>query len=211
MNIKTFRANDLELIEEIKKGSKKSEELLYSKYKQVITRYLRYRRYNIFDLEDCVSEILIKIFTCLDKYDSSKSAFSTWVITLINNHTINKSKVYANNVKMYTYDLSGSININNTTSNSCFISTNYNNTITMASCSSMNFDLDQQTDYDSNTMTSISMMVNDKDFEMLKLKYVEDYSYDELSDHYMESKNKLSNRINYVKDKIQKNKDKILK
>lgn len=215
MNIKTFKANDLELIEQIKTGSKKAEEALYNKYKQTITRYLRYKRYNIFDLEDCVSEILIKIFTHINRYDSSKSAFSTWVITIINNHIINKSKVYANNVQTISYTTSGSIQLNCTNSaNTCFVSTNsnYDGTTTTIGYSSSYFisDLTTINSIDNaSTITTISSMVNDKDFEMLKLKYVDGYSYDDLSNIYSDSKDKISNRVNYLKSKIQKNKDKI--
>ncbi len=216
MNIKTFKANDLELIDEIKNGNKKAEEVLYSKYKQKITRYLRYRKYNAFDLEDSVSEVLIKIFTNIDKYDSSKSAFSTWVITIINNHIINKSKVYANNVQTISYTTSGTIQLNcSNSANTCFVTTNsnYDGTTTTIGMSSSYFMVETSTiDSMDNTATlnSISSMVNEKDFEMLKLKYVDGYSYDDLSNMYSDTKDRISNRVNYLKSKIQKNKDKIL-
>jgi len=218
MNIKTFKANDLELIDQIKSGSNKAEELLYTKYKQVITRYLRYKKYNIFDLEDCVSEILIKIFTNLNKYDPSKSAFSTWVITIINNHAINKSKVYANSVQTISYGTSGTIQLNCTNSaNTCFITTNSNYDGTTASITTNSSAYSYYTSDlttinaidNSSTLTMISSMVNQKDFEMLKLKYVDGYSYDDLSVYYNDTKDRISNRVNYVKSKIQKNKDKI--
>jgi RNA polymerase sigma factor (sigma-70 family) len=216
MDIKTFKANDLELIDQIRSGSKKAEELLYSKYKRVITRYLRYKRYNVFDLEDCVSEILIKIFTNINKYDSSKSAFSTWVITIINNHVINKSKVYANNIQTISYGTSGTIQLNcSNSANTCFVTTNSNYDGTTTSLTTNNTfytsDLTTINSIDnSSTLTMISSMVDPKDFEMLKLKYVDGYSYDDLSTYYNDTKDRISNRVNYVKSKIQKNKDKII-
>jgi len=206
MNIKTFKTNDLELIDQIKNGSKISEETLYNKYKGIITKYLKYKRYNIFDLEDCVSEILVKIFTQIDKYDSSKSAFNTWVITITNYHIINKSKVYANNIQTISYSSSESLQHNHTNSNYEY------GTTTKISCSSSHYisDLTTINSIDNaSTITTISSMVNDKDFEMLKLKYVDGYSYSDLSNIYSDSKNKICNRVNYLKSKLQKNKDKI--
>lgn len=215
MNIKIFKNNDIELINQIRNGSKKAEEILYNKYKQIITRYLRYKRYNNFDLDDCVSEILIKIFTQIDKYDSSKSAFSTWVITIINNHIINMSKIHANNIRTVSYTTSESIKYNYSNSDNTYynsINSNYNKISTTIE-GSLAYSISDSTTINSidnaSTLMLISSMINDKDFEMLKLKYVDGYSYDDLSNIYSENKDKICNRVNYLKSKIQKNKDKI--
>ncbi|NJO59679.1 MAG: sigma-70 family RNA polymerase sigma factor [Richelia sp. RM2_1_2] len=206
MNLKTFRLNDLELVNGVKAGNKKSEEILYNKYKQKLTRYLRYRRYNIFDLEDCVSEILIKIFEKISTYDNSKSSFSTWVGVITNNHIINKGKQKINTLTILSYN-----SVDNTPpivlTTDCLNDMNFtvtnstSNELTMETAGALNVT-------NSYNMAVLSTTLKTQDFDMLKMKYVEGYTYNEIGAHYCMTSNTVSNRVNYIKTVISKNKEK---
>ena len=66
---------DIILIKKTIKGNQDAEKELYVKYKKIINDYLLKKYSNYYDIEDDVSEILIKVFLNLDSYDKK------WLLT----------------------------------------------------------------------------------------------------------------------------------
>jgi len=194
---------DTILIQNILKGDKKSEQELYNKYKNILTKFLKSKYPQNNECEDDVSEILIKIFTSLSKFNSQKSKFKTWVFTIANNYMIDKSrcKHVLKNSDSNTFNIS----IDNITY------TNSLSTIT----SYRNFDESYQslTTHDNNfniidNQTSINYVSNQLkacDFAFLNMHYGYGYSYCEIGNEFNISSDTVSNRVNYVKDKLKKN------
>lgn len=170
-----------ELINSVKNGDYKSKEKIYKIYKETVYRFLIRKYPKNYDVEDDTSEIMIKVFESIEKYDSSKSKFNTWVINIANNHMIDKSKKRKLDKISINNDTYGilSLDVNYNTSNSALDSMNY--------CS---------------TLMSISNQINDSDcFDMIQMKY-SGYTYNEIAQKYSLNSNQVSNKLNYIKTKI---------
>jgi RNA polymerase sigma factor (sigma-70 family) len=88
MNIK--EQEDIQLIQNILKGNKIAETNFFNKYKKIITSYLKHKYPKATDIEDCVSEILIKIFYSLDKYDPEKISVRKWALVIAKHYMIDR-------------------------------------------------------------------------------------------------------------------------
>lgn len=79
------QSDDLLLLNE---NTEKSKTKLYEKYKPVVMGYLIKKLQNNYDLvEELTSEVLIKVFTKLDKYNNNLP-FNCWVHSITRNHLI---------------------------------------------------------------------------------------------------------------------------
>lgn len=197
---------DIALIQNILEGDKKSEKLLYEKYKKILNDYIKNKYPQNFEYEDDISEILIKIFLSLSKYDVKKSKFKTWVFNITKNYMIDKSRCnfIVDNISSGTYKISDNFdtityqNMSSTTTNITHTNYNGNNyNITLN-------DGDYNTFENQTSINFISDQLDSCDFTFLNMHYLYGYSYCEIGDEFNVSSNTISNRVNYIKNKLKK-------
>lgn len=185
-----------------------AEKILYDKYKKIVADYLgsKFSLYN--DIEDDVSEIMIKIFLGLESYDDKKSRFKSWAISIAKNHMVDKWRSNAHNPMSLisgnsTVTLEGindSIYITSdttdfpddsitfTTNNSCA-------GVEFENCSSINY---------------ICTQLSAQDYTLLDMKYMQGYDYTEIGSEFNVTSSTISNRVNYIKSKLKKNNSEII-
>ncbi len=61
---------------------------LYNQYGEAVFRYILGRVCNYSDAEDLRSDVFIKVMANLDRYDSQRAAYSTWIYAITRN-TVN--------------------------------------------------------------------------------------------------------------------------
>ncbi len=169
---------DEKLVERILSGDLWLEEVLYKRYKKIITKYLKIKHNTKQNTDDFVSEILIKIFINLPKFNSKKQSFKAWALGILKNHMIdfwrkNKIEITYDSNAYEKYELVTSTSFN-------FEELNHDNVWDMC--------------YGSN--------LSKKDVDILELKYVYGYTYDDIGCFSGVSATYISNRINYIKTKI---------
>lgn len=178
-----------------------AQELLYNKYKKILSSYLK-KNYSSNYIEDDVSEILIKVFLGLDKFDGTKSKFSSWVISIAKNHMIDKWRsnsvtiTGSNTTCAFTGDMTSSTAYYTSTTNDFgdFTTTNL-------------------TDYDFENCSSINLIscqLTPQDYTLLDMKYMQGYNYDEIGSEFNLTSTTISNRVNYIKTKLKKNNPEII-
>lgn len=95
--------NDIELIEKYKNGDKRALEKIYYKYKKKLLKLIWYYVRNIYDAEDVLQILFIKIIKNISKYKPYKDVkFRTWLFRI----AINAAKDFLKKKK-------GEINIEN--------------------------------------------------------------------------------------------------
>ncbi len=180
--------------------------MLYDSYSESIKNFLK-KKYSIYyDLNDDVSEIMIKVFIKLDSFDSSKSKFRSWVFSIAKNHMIDK---WRSNTITLTGNSTGiavdyDVNSSYITSNAP-ASMNFNtSTFTIANCcAGLEFENCSSINYISNQLTAT-------DFTLLNMKYVQGYNYNEIGTEFNLTSSTISNRVNYIKTKLKKNNTEII-
>ena len=80
------------LTRDILEGDQEAQRIFYNKYRTILNDYIYSKYPNNYDLEDDVSEILIKISTNLYKYDPEKASVKTWAFAIAKNYMIDKSR-----------------------------------------------------------------------------------------------------------------------
>lgn len=190
--IEIIEAEDIEIIQNILGGNEESECLLYNKYKKIIHDYLIKKYPEDHYIDDHVSDILIKVFGSIHKYDHKKSKFKTWVITIVNNHMIDcyRSKFYVNDLSTINVDLTSDSVYGSLSDTSFATNTDFNS-----------FD-------NNNTITYISNQLNTDDFTILNMHYILGYSYNEIGSEFNITSSTVSNRVNYIKTKLKNTIDK---
>lgn len=189
---------DTVLIQNILNGSQIAEEILYKKYKKCVRDFLIKNYSNNLDLDDDVSEIMIKIFMNLSLFDSNKSKFKSWIFSIAKNYMIDKWRSNADTLIINLDTLSSTISVDN---NSSISWENYNydnsttnlystNNIDFENCSSINY---------------ISSQISPQDYTLLDMKYVQGYDYCEIGNEFNLTSTTISNRVNYIKTKIKIN------
>ncbi len=90
--------NDNLVIENVLKGKKDYFSILMEKYHNEIFKYVYNILGNYQTTEDLLQEIFLKVYKNLNKFDSNKAAFRTWLYRISSNHTMNylNSKEYKN-------------------------------------------------------------------------------------------------------------------
>ncbi len=61
------------------------KEVLYTEYRDKVSRYVFCKLRNKNDAEDLVSEIFLKVYENLDKFDANLASVSTWIYTITQN------------------------------------------------------------------------------------------------------------------------------
>jgi len=184
--------NDIQTIQDILNGNKIAENKLYNKYYNIVKNYIKINYPSNINIDDDVSEIMIKIFTNLNKFDKNKSKFISWVYKIAKNHMIDKWRLASlSPVKTITIDNSNSYFSCYYDCNNSTIS-NYDYNITRIDCS-----VDKILYYISTQLTSV-------DYEMFYMKYVDGCSYNEIACQYQLTSSTVSNKINYMKTKLKK-------
>lgn len=180
------------------KGNPQAQEELYDKYKKCVKSFLksRYSQYN--DIDDDVSEIMIKVFMKLTSFDNTKSKFSSWVFSIAKNHMIDK---WRNNT-FITSSPNSVITYTNST-------TDINNKTECVTFNSIDYHFDAEIDYCS-SINYISSQLSPQDFTLLDMKYVQGYDYNEIGKEFNVTSSTISNRVNYIKTKLKKNNPEII-
>ena len=179
-------------IVEILNGNIQAQIELYNTYRKKIKLFLINKYGSRNDHADDISEILMKIFENLKKYDISKSSFDTWVNMIAKNYMIDKSRKKTPIYVSFTSNTMFSDDIDDNA-----------DTLTMvepASYLSSPLDILQTTD----SLKFISNQIGAENFSVLTMKYKDGYSYDEIAKEFSSDENKISNRVNYNKSKIKK-------
>lgn len=209
---------DTNLIQNILEGNKVSEELFFNKYKRIINDHLKCKYPKLNDIEDCVSEILIKVFYSLDKYDVTKSSVKTWVMVIAKNYMIDKwrsssaitTTLSTNAVYTTSIDASYSFTNSSSVSSSGGMYTTTANSIGLVTNGSCSFST-SNTDFENcNSINYISTQLSPTDFTLLDMKYVQGYDYNEIGKEFNVTSSTISNRVNYIKTKLKKNNSEIL-
>jgi len=180
-------------------GNPIAQETAYKKYRKIVKNYILSKFPPYYDLEDDVSEIMIKVFMNLKDYDSSKSKFKSWVICIAKNYIIDKWRsstgtitVSANNMVLNTD------NPYNTTTCTCGMP-GASNLITYTSTNNAICCFEN-----CNAVNLVSAQLSPMDFTLLDMKYVQGYNYNEIGSEFQLTSSTISNKINYIKTKLKK-------
>lgn len=193
---------DTELIQNILKGDSKAQEILYEKYRKAVRDFLKNKYSTYHDLDDDVSEIIIKVFLKLDTFDETKSKFRSWVFNIAKNHVIDKWRCCS------TITVSSSDNItltsNCTSFDSSFITANNaGSSHTTTGTYTVDFD-------NCSSISYITTQLSPTDYTFLDMKYVLGYDYNEIGAEFNLTSSTVSNRVNYIKTKLKKNNPEII-
>ena len=197
---------DTVLIQNIWEGNLEAQEILYKKYKKIITDFLGNKYSLFYDVEDDVSEILIKIFININTFDKTKSKFKSWTFNIAKNHMIDKWR--SNDTIVLTgSNTTCSISMEGALLNGCTTSTvmlGTCNTFTASNyCAGIEFE-------NCSSINHISNQISPQDFTLLDMKYVQGYNYIEIGNEFNVSSSTISNRVNYIKTKLKKNNSEII-
>jgi RNA polymerase sigma factor (sigma-70 family) len=175
------KTEDMILIQGILDGNPVAQEVIYNSYRKIVKNYILSRFSPYYDIDDDVSEIMIKVFMNLKNYDNEKSQFKSWVINITKNYLIDKWRCKL------------SPNINSTLDNNSNYFCYANNSFT-TSCFENN-----------NAVNYISTQLSPGDYTLLDMKYVQGYNYNEIGQEFQITSSTVSNKINYIKTKLKKN------
>lgn len=165
---------------------------------------MKHKYSNYSDIDDDVSEIMIKIFYGLNSFDKTKSKFKSWVISIAKNYMVDKWRCN-------TITLNSSDNVVNFSNSNGFSTSN---TIDATSNNSGNMFIGDgifSMTYDSScyencsSVNYISEQLSPQDFMLLDMKYVQGYDYCEIGKEFNLTSTTVSNKVNYIKTKIKKN------
>lgn len=188
-------------------GNPQAQEKLYNKYKQSVKNFLKGKYSLYYDLDDDVSEIMIRVFINLSTFDGTKSKFRSWVFSIAKNYMIDKWRSNS-----CTATLSLGNNTSFTTSIDCQgIGVNNSGFITSSSVNNLAFISNGtctscSTDFENcSSINYISTQLSPTDFTLLDMKYVQGYDYNEIGKEFNVTSSTISNRVNYIKTKLKKN------
>ena len=178
-------------------GNPVAQETVYKKYRKTVKNYILSKFPPYYDLEDDVSEIMIKVFLNLKDYNSNKSQFKTWVINIAKNYLIDKWRtgsgcitVSASNMVFNTDNSCNTITYSNNSNNLISFTSANNTSCTFENCNAVNY---------------VSTQLSPADFALLDMKYVQGYNYNEIGSEFQLTSSTISNKINYIKTKLKKN------
>jgi RNA polymerase sigma-70 factor (ECF subfamily) len=184
------------LIQNILDGNQIAQEALYKRYRKIVKDFILSKYPTYYDIDDDVSEILIKIFMNITNFSEHKSKFKSWVLSITKNYMIDKWRC---TTACRTTIISASLTACNYSSsffNSTFTTNNIDNSsISNAACGFEN----------SNAVNYISTQLSPQDFTLLDMKYVQGYNYKEIGNEFQLTSSTVSNKINYIKTKLKKN------
>ncbi len=155
---------------------------IVKKYEDPLMRYIR-RITNVSpeDAEDLLQEIFIKVYTNLNGFDSSLK-FSSWIYRIAHNEVISNFR----KTKVRPEKISPEINEN----------------ILEKIKSDLNIEKEFDQKILKNKLLKIINQLDIKYKEVIVLKYLEDKSYEEISDIIKKPKNSVGTLINRAKKKL---------
>jgi RNA polymerase sigma factor (sigma-70 family) len=178
-------------------GDLEAQNHLYEICKNNIEAYLKYKYPKYIDYDDDVSEIITKIFDNLNLFDQNRSNLKTWIISITNNHIIDKWR--DNKIS----------SIKQNKKNNQTISEDINETFfSSSSTTQTNKNIDFET---KDLVNYLYSQISYPDCELLDMKYVQGYTHEEIGNKFNLSSATISNRINYIKSKLKKNNKDLLK
>jgi len=184
------------LIAHILDNDSEAQKIFYEKYRQILTDYISSKYPMNQDLEDDVSEILIKVFTNLYKYDVEKAIPKTWIFTITKNYMIDKSRchnVLQGTIHIGANDSISLVNFDVSTDTTYFNPEEGNWHYTSSYVT--DFENCDAISHVSNTLTAC-------DFSFLDMKYNQGFNYAEIGSEFNLTSNTVSNRVNYLKGKL---------
>ena len=196
--------------------NREAQEMFFKTYRKIIKDYLKhkYTKYNSDDIDDCVSDILVKVYYGLDKYDEEKSNLKTWVLAIAKNYMIDRNRKNCSN-SGNTNTISDEILYSAKTSELTGILADYNasttsysnNTYTTNCTGNLSF-ISSGTacsDFEiCNSVNYITSQLSPSDYTLLNMKYMQGYNYCEIGKEFQLSSSTVSNKINYIKTKLKK-------
>lgn len=172
------------LVEGLILGDRDAEVEFYNTYSKVIKNNIIYKYGHIEYIDDDVSDIMIKVLLNIENYDSTISNLNTWIGSITKNHMIDKWRTSS---PKKIYDLNygeDSPDYEDNQLSFAYTTTNTN-------------------EYDTiNALNHISKQVSVSDYNLLTMKYLWGYKYDEIADEVGTTSNTVSNRVNYIKTKL---------
>lgn len=178
-------------------GNLVAQETVYKKYRKIVENYILSKFQPYYDLEDDVSEIMIKVFMNLKNYDSTKSKFKSWVISITKNYLIDKWRSSTGTVTVSASNML--LNTENPFDYTTSCTNGANNLITFTSTSSATSSFEN-----CNAVSFVSAQLSPMDFTLLDMKYVQGYNYNEIGSEFQLTSSTVSNKINYIKTKLKK-------
>ena len=85
-------ANDIETIDRVLNGDTESFRLLVDRYERTVVRMISRITGDNHGCEDLAQDVFLTAFAKLKTYDPARSQFSTWLLTIARNKTINALK-----------------------------------------------------------------------------------------------------------------------
>jgi len=186
-------------------GNLTAQETLYKKYRKLIKDFILSKHTYYYDIDDDVSEVLIKIFMNIKDFSEHKAKFKSWVLSITKNYLIDKWRCTtaccttilpaSNNVSLTSCDYTGSyFNTTFTTNTDCLATSQGSSYTNSTSCSFENC----------NAVNYISTQLSPVDFTLLDMKYIQGYDYKEIGSEFQITSSTVSNKINYIKTKLKK-------
>jgi len=185
---------DITLIQDILNNNKTAEKKLYDKYRYIIGNYITHKYPRNFEIDDDISEIIIKIFINLEKYNQSICSFKSWTLSIAKNYMIDKWR--SNVEKLSSFNITNNV-IHDKKTMSCINNSPFYSSYT-CSASVMKFETN-------NTMDFISTQISETDYCLLDMKYIQGYNYNEIGSELNQDSSVISNKVHYIKTKLKKN------
>jgi RNA polymerase sigma factor (sigma-70 family) len=189
-----------------------AQKTLYDRYKKIVSNFIKSKYSVVYNLEDDVSEIMIRVFLNLKEFDSTKSKFKTWVFSIAKNYMIDKWRC-GTIISVSSFDNTYSVNqqspifSNIDYSDNTGTAKNFNSFITNSNCSISSCNTDFE---NCSSINYLSSQLSAEDFTLLDMKYVQGYDYCEIGMEFNVTSSTISNRVNYIKTKLKKNNPEII-
>ena len=179
--------------------------MFFKTYRKIIKDYLKhkYTKYNSDDIDDCVSDILIKVYYGLDKYDGEKSSLKTWVLAIAKNYMIDRNRKNCSSGNT-TSTAFGEITCSINTTGSINVDYNVSATTCSANLSFISSGTDCSDFENCSSINYITSQLSPSDYTLLNMKYMQGYNYCEIGKEFQLSSSTVSNKINYIKAKLKK-------
>jgi RNA polymerase sigma-70 factor (ECF subfamily) len=175
------------LIEQIiRNNDQKASNKLYENYYKEVRVFIKnkFSKLSSDDVNDLSADAITKSFVNLNKFDSSKSTFKTWICTIAENVVVDFNRKLENRVDKVHYHY-------------------------LEDAEAKNFDIPLNENYEESftakqTVNQLVSNLDEQTHDMIRKKYIEGYSDDEIGEFYSLSSNTVYNKINYAKQKLNK-------
>ena len=84
--------NDIDIIQQVLDGDTETFRILVERYERPVMRFVQLSLFNPEEAPDLAQEVFLTAFRKLRSFDPALSRFSTWLLTIARNRTINANK-----------------------------------------------------------------------------------------------------------------------